>query len=293
MGGTGTDRRRGVSQVVGVVLLIGIVLLVSAVASYAVLGLVERPDPAPNTVIELEQTDDGDGYQLLHENGDELEGDRVELRGVADEEALHGQTFGTADSVGVVPLETEVKLVWHGDHTSYLLHTFEVESVPFEVDYRCEEAETRIENNGDLDLNGAVIDCDVTEETDTGKTDINIDLDAGAAITGTVDTDGDVDLDGSTVAGDVTTDADDITITDDSEVYGDVVAQSETNIDIDGGSRVRGVVVSDGGDVDLDDVTVEGHVYADENDFTCSGDTTIGPDGASCSEYDPKSPSEY
>jgi len=286
--------RRALTPAVGIVLLVAIVLLIATIASYMIFGLSDTNDPAPEVAVDLIQRGDGFTYQLEYHSGSATLGNKTELFGVVDEEVLHGEDLRAGQEIEVIPIAEEVKLIWYEEDTSYTLHTFTVEAVPFEADHRCEWAQKHINNQGDLDLKDDTLICDIVEEVDLnpGVNDIDVDLD-NATLVGTIDTDGDVDLDESTVVGGVTTDADDITMTDESTVYGDVVAQSDTNIDIDGDSTIEGAVVAKNGDVDLDGVTVTGHVYVDDGAFSCSGDSTLGPNEEDCSEYDSKDPGDY
>lgn len=287
---------RGVSPVVGGVLMIAIIALTVAVSGSLILGLADETDPQPDVALYLELTGDV-AHTLRHENGEALQGDRTEFLGVADEDVLHGRRFEAGQTVDVVPVENEVRLVWYGQNTDHLLQTFDIDtgSLPYDVDRiddECEWVEDNINNNGDLDMNDDAAACDVTGDTDTGATDIDIDLSTDSLLVGDIDTDGDVDVDSSKVVGNVTTDANDITITGGTSVYGDVVAQSDTNIGIDGDSSIGGDVVAEIGTVSLDSVEIDGHLYVDETDLSCT-DTTIGPNEETCAEYAPKDPDEY
>jgi len=288
---------RGISPVIGTTILIAIVTILIVTFGAIALGLVDEQDPAPTVAMELEHGEDVT-YRLQLTNGDELDGDQLRLVGVANENALDGQSLQAGDHADVVPVAEEILVVWTSGDESYVIARLDVDLKPNPVDVenintRCEDAENQIKTQGDYDLSGGSVICDIRDDTNTGVSDVNIDLDSDSTVVGDIDTDGDVDVDSSTVAGDITTDADDITITDQATVYGDVVAQPGTNIDIDGDSEISGAVVAYNGNLDLNDVTVEGHVYVDPGDFSCSGGTTIGPDQKSCAAYTPKNPSSY
>ncbi len=290
--------RRGVSPVVGVTVIIAIVVLVTSAAGYAIFGLAEETEPAPDVAMELEPTGDGVAYTLRHVSGEDLTGNQTRLTGVADEDALHGERLRAGETIEVVPVGTEVTLLWHGDGESYTLHTFDVgpDELAFDagaIDNRCDFVEQEMTNNsGDLDLTDEQAVCDVTADVDLDQDDNDLDLDDNSTLVGDIDVDGDVDLDSSTVVGSVASEGNDITITDESVIYGDVVADTGTNIDIDGESQVDGAVVVDGGSLSLDNVDVDGPVYADPDDVSCSG-STIGLDDESCSEYSFKDPDDY
>jgi flagellin-like protein len=292
---------RGISPVIGTVLLVAITVVIVSIAGYVIFGATETHDPAPSVTVELEAGEDPGRYILRYESGNEPLGNRTELQGVVESDLLHGTNFTAGEERAVMPLASEVRLVWHAEERSYTLQTFTADPVlenlsASDIDHDCDWAEAEINDQGDLNMNdGDVLHCDVITELDLdpGVSDVAVDFWNNATLIGSIDTDGDVDLDSATVTGDVRSDANDITITDETTVYGDVVAEPNTNIDIDGDTSVAGAVVARDGSLNLDSVTVGGHVYADENDFTCSGDTTIGPAESSCSEYDPKDPEGY
>jgi FlaG/FlaF family flagellin (archaellin) len=287
---------RGVSPVVGVTLLVAIVVFVTSAAGYVTLGLAGETKPAPDVAMEFEPTGDGVMYTLQHVSGEGLTGNQTRLIGVADEDALHGERLRAGQTTEVVPVGTEVTLLWYGDGEGYTLHTFDVDpdELAFDVgtiDNRCDFVEQEMTNNsGDLDLTDEQAVCNVTADVDLDQDDNDLDLDNNSTLIG--DIDGDVDLDSSAVVGGVASEGNDITITDESEVSGDVVADTGTNIDIDGESQVDGAVVVDGGSLSLDNVDVDGPVYADPDDVSCSG-STLGPDDESCSEYNYRDPDDY
>lgn len=292
------QRDRALSPVIGGVLFISIVVVLVSIWGVIIFGLTDETDPAPDTRIELDQYQDGTAHKLTFVGGENVSGDRLTLQGAANEKVFRGTEPSAGDTFHIYPVEKELKLVWKGNETTYTLHTFEIdaETLPYRLEdnnERCGVAEDNIEANGDFDMVGDRIVCSVTEDTDTGISDINVDIDADSTLIGSIDTDGDVDIDSSTIVGGVTTDGNDIVVTDESEISGDVVAPSGTNIDIDGDSNVSGAVVLNDGSLSLDDVVVEGHVYATESQFSCSGGTVIGPDRVGCSAYDPKDPSNY
>ena len=61
---------------------------------------------------------------------------------------------------------------------------------------------------------------------------------------------------------------------------------------MDGDSEVTGAVVVTSGDLDLDDVDIDGHVYVDSGDLnSCSG-VTIGPNDEGCGTYSFRDPDD-
>ncbi len=333
---------RGLSPVVGGVLLIAIVVALAGVLAVIVLGIGERPDPTPDVVLDLEEGEFAPVHRLRHEGGDDLGGTgKTEIRGIANPEVLHDRqlTAGNEEAViPVVPTDETVEVVWYGDSgTSYVLRELRPSSyLEVSPDKDCGWADA--ETNGGTDpitVDGIVVTCDVVTQGDvdvvngavvvgnTTSTSNNVDLDE-STVYGPVGADGDVDLDGTNVSGSVTSSGDDVVLTDDSTVGGEVRIGAGGNVDVDGGSSVGGTVaagnaisidaasvggdvVSDGGTVtvsgstidgdvksggvvDISDATVSGDVYVDPGDFSCSNATI---DGQDCGSYTPEDPDDY
>ncbi|QPV63399.1 type IV pilin [Halosimplex litoreum] len=271
--------RRAVSPVIGTVLLVAIAALLASVAAYVAFGATERNEPAPEVVVEIEPVERPGAYDLELTDGERLDGEKVEIRGGADENALRNRDLLAGDSVTVFPVRERLRLVWFGERdTSYVLREFEVEPDLPDIDENCPWVQR--ETNGgtsSVSIENTVVDCDVV-------TDGNIVLEAGGTVVGRVVSEANsVDIDtGLTVYGPVVA-GDDVAI-DGSEVAGDVRGP---DVDIDT-TTVYGSVES-AEQVDLDGVTVTGHVYAPS--LSCSDSTTIG--GRPCSGYTPRDPDDY
>ena len=316
------------SPVVGTVLLVAIVVALSALVAAVAFGTGGPREPAPDVVLELEQTDRPVAHELVVEGGDTLVGEKVEFRGTADEDPLAGR-LRAGESVTVYPVEDTVRVVWFGEYTTtQVLATFDPDPDLPPVDERCNWVESETDPDVEIDL---VVDCNVITaghadilssgvvigEVDTdGPVDIN-----HGTVYGFVRSDNDVDLDGALVSGDVTA-GNDVVITDESTVRGAVETGPSGSVDADGGSQLGGPVVAGddvaldsvtvGGDVrgpdvdisdstvegsvvgsngvHLDGVTVTGHVYAPSGSFSCPGSTINGQD---CSSYTPRDPDEF
>ena len=298
------------SPVVGTVLLVAIVVALSALVAAIAFGTGGPREPAPDVVLELEQTDRPVAHELVVEGGDTLVGEKVEFRGTADEDPLAGR-LRAGESLTVYPVEDTVRVVWFGEYgTTQILATFDPDPDLPPVDEGCNWVEDRAPDV-DIDL---VVDCNVITaghadilssgvvigEVDTdGPVDIN-----HGTVYGFVRSDNDVDLDGALVSGDVTA-GNDVVITDESTVRGAVETGPSGSIDADGGSQLGGPVVAGddvaldsvtvGGDVrapdvDISDSTVTGHVYAPSGSFSCPDSTINGQD---CSSYTPRDPDEF
>lgn len=312
------SQERAISPTVGVALLIAIVVALAVLSGGMFLSLDEERDPAPGVTMSLEATDMAATQALVHETGETLEGDRLELRGVADEEALAGTEVAAGERQQVVPTDTEIELVWFGDDgSSYVIWEGTVpddETVP-DPDHDCSWVENKSDSGeDDVKVNGDVVDCDV-------QTDKVIEVNDDGTILGDTDSDTKViDADDATFYGDVT--GDDDVNAQDSLVTGAVVSNDTAKIDnttvgegvdaadtveVIAGSTVGGDAVSDDdlvkvtdsdvdgavatdGSVKLDGATVEGDVYVNAGDFDCT-DSTI--DGQDCSAYSPKDPDDY
>lgn len=311
------NQERAVSPVIGVALLIAIVVALAVLSGSLFLALGEERDPAPGVTMSLETTDMGATQALVHETGDTLDGDRVELRGVADDEALAGTEVGAGERQQIVPTDTDIELVWFGDDgSSYVIWEGTVpedETVP-EPDHGCSWVENNSDDEGNVKAEGAVVDCDVRtdkviEVNDDGvvigNTDSNtknIDAD-NAMFYGDVTGDTDVNAQDSLVTGAVisndTAKIDNTTVGEgvDASDTVEVIAGSSTGDDVTSDtslvkvldSDVDGAIATDGS-VKLDGATVEGDVYVNAGDFDCT-DSTI--DGQDCSAYSPKDPDDY
>jgi FlaG/FlaF family flagellin (archaellin) len=92
------SRRRALSTVIGVALLAAIVPLLSVATAIMLFGLVEEREPAPELAMSLEDHRVSIERRIVHEQGQQLDGDRVEVRGVADPETLSGTTLVGGDA---------------------------------------------------------------------------------------------------------------------------------------------------------------------------------------------------
>mgnify|MGYP000630860267 CR=1 FL=1 len=120
---------RGVSPAVGVVLLVAIAVVLAAGAGALVFGLTDEQPPAPTAKLSLEPVEGTSEYQLVHESGDRIDGDRVTLRGVADPDTLAGRELTAGRTVSVTPRAETVTVVWRDDSdaSSYVLTEFAVD----------------------------------------------------------------------------------------------------------------------------------------------------------------------
>lgn len=106
-------------------MLVVVLLLAVTVASLA-FGLVEEPSTAPMAQLDLQH--DGCESVLVHEGGDTIDGNRTEIRGVADPDALKGRELAAGDRQRLEPRDGEIQVVWvdsAGDD-SYVLSRFNV-----------------------------------------------------------------------------------------------------------------------------------------------------------------------
>lgn len=108
---------RALSPVVGATLLIAIVVATASVAGTLALGLAETGDSAPSAAVDIEASD-GAAVELLITHGDEIDPERVTVRG-----AETGAGFEDAgplragDSVRVYPTDDEIDLFWNDPDT--------------------------------------------------------------------------------------------------------------------------------------------------------------------------------
>jgi hypothetical protein len=321
-----------VSPVVGTVLLVAIVVALSALVAAVAFGTGGPREPAPDVVLELEQTDRPVAHELVVEGGDTLVGEKVEFRGTADEDPLAGR-LRAGESVTVYPVEDTVRVVWFGEYTTtQILATFDPDPDLPPVDEGCNWVESTTGGHTNPVTVDVVVDCNVETEGavdvvdpgvvigDVDSYDNAVDLDHGT-VYGFVRSDSAVDLDRTLVSADVTAGGD-VTITDESTVRGAVETGPSGSIDADGGSQLGGPVVAGddvaldsvtvgvvvrGPDVDISDSTVEGSVVG-SNGVQLDGVTVTGhvyaPSGSfSCSDstingqdcvsYTPRDPDEF
>ena len=303
---------------IGVVLLVAIVVALAAVSGGILFSLAQERDPAPGVTMTIEDGEQEVIHRLRHENGDVLDGDRIEIRGVADEKGLAGEQLSAGDSREFVATDTSIEVVWRGDSgTTYVIWDGSVpaDATAPDPDKGCPWVESESSGGADdVKISGGVVDCEVETdkviEVNSGGVVIghthseNKDVDADdARFYGDVHVETNLNIQDGTISGAVTS-ADTVKI-DNSSVSGsvdgvdtiEVVAGSSVGDDVvsDTGqvkvldSEVTGLIATDGS-VKLDGATVTGEVYVDSGDFDCT-DSTI--DGADCGNYTPKDPDDY
>ena len=70
-----------VSPVIGVILMVAITVILAAVIASFVLGLGDQNNPAPTVSFNFDYDGDNDDLTIIHEDGDELDGSNVFVRG--------------------------------------------------------------------------------------------------------------------------------------------------------------------------------------------------------------------
>lgn len=192
---------------------------------------------------------------------------------------------GTSDTIRFLHITTN-RVTAEMQNSEVLLSKYKPD-----VSNGCDWVESEL-NSGDFSMSGEKVACDVDNGIN-GVTVNNIDFDSESVLLGQIDVKGNVDLDRSHVTEGVTTKGQDITITGESIVEGDVVAPDGTNIDIDGESTVEAAVVAKGGSLSMDNSVIKGHVYVEEDDLSSCNDMEIGPNEESCGSYDFRDPTNY
>lgn len=310
---------RAISPVIGVILLVAIALILAIVAGGGFLELTRERDPAPEVTLSLEGEGAIGERWLVQTHGQTVDGDKVEIRGVADPETLSGETLSAGDRHRVIPVSETIEIVWFGDHgTSHVLWEFSVDpeiTVP-SPDEGCSWVDT--ESNGgtsDVKVDGLVVNCDVETDKvievqndgaiigDTVSHTKELDAD-DARLFGDVTVEKGVNLQNGTITGSVTAQTENVKI--DTATVGKSVEAEKTVEIIDGSSvgadavsatkqvkvlssSVSGSVKSTGS-VKLEDATVSGDVYVDDSDFDCTNSTV---NGQSCGAYTPRDPGNW
>lgn len=313
-----TARDRGLSPAVGIALLTAIAVFLAVIAAGMAFALAEEREPAPGVSMSLEAADSGALHRLVHESGEELDGDRVAVRGVGNADTLAGRELAAGEHDLVAPTDETVTLVWFGEgdasYTIWETTVSEEDTVP-DPDEGCAWVEN--ESNGGVDdvkVVGMVVNCDIETEKvievadggivigDTTSERKEVDADDAhfygdvavernlnlqdGIVTGGI-TSGDlVKVDTGTVGGTIDA-ADTVELVDGSSLGGDVASQSGLVKVLD--SHVSGSIVTQGS-VKLQNATVGGEVYVEASDFDCTDSTIAGQD---CGQYTPKDPDAY
>lgn len=298
------------------ILLVAIVVVLSVVSGAIALNLTEEREPAPEVRLTTEQSEDGYTYELVHEQGETINGDQLTLQGAAEPNFLSDSDLTVGERVEFYPVESNLTLIWTGDHgTTYSLTEFSVEQTIPAPDVGCSWVDNNSES-GDIDIDRTVVDCNVNVnkviEIYSGGTVIGdvvsdtkeADIDGGSVIYGDVEVQEQVNIqdsrvtgsvtayeknikvDNTTVGRDVTAGDKEIEIIDDSSVNGDLVGDDD--LIMVQSSSVDGSVVTEG-NVDLDDATITGDIYVGGN-FDCDDSTINGQD---CSSYSPRDADDW
>jgi len=219
---------RAVSPVVGGILLIGILVALVTVAGVMIFGATDDPEPSPDVAFELRETDDRYRYAFLHRSGDRLDGDRVELRRVADPDSPAGSAITAVQNGGIVVGDVDSGLKEFDGDDAKVYGEVDVEKV--------------------ANLQDGTIAGDTTSRT--------ADVKAGnATIGGSVEAEKVAELaDGSVAEGDVESRTKDAKVLD-SEVEGSVTADGIVKLQ---DATVDGHVYVNASDFDCTNSTVNG-----------------------------------
>ncbi|WP_336325295.1 type IV pilin [Halovenus sp. HT40] len=237
---------RGISPVIGAILMLAITVALAMFAASFFLGLTDETDPQPNVVLSDADADDTT-HRLIHDGGETLDGDRLELQGALNPDAAAGKRLEDGDEIEFYPISEEITVVWHGDNDeSYQLTTLTVEQALPEPDEGCEWVEDQTNGGTDpITIDDKVVNCDVqTADQIKVRND-------GIVIGETLSDNKDLDIDAG-------------------EVYGD--ATIETVIDVQDG-RIRGDTTSETANVKLSNTVVEGTVSSDKGTEVLDGST--------------------
>lgn len=119
------ERERGISPVIGAVLTVIVVTLLAAVTSAMVFGLFEETEAPPQAELDVQSIECG--YALVHETGDPIGGEQVEIRGVEETDALADEQLTAGDRQQLEPTDDEITIIWEGaGGDTHRVATFEV-----------------------------------------------------------------------------------------------------------------------------------------------------------------------
>jgi len=302
---------RAVSPLIGVILLIGGTVILAAVVGPFILSTASGVgEDTPDAEIRFAYSEDvdftsedsygttgesagADGLLTITlEDGDRLEASRINVSGgvsggrLTDGSYSDGDTLTVGDSVTVwVNRSDQIEVIWNdeSEDESALLDTFTVfplssgpPGVP-DADTDCSYIASQ--TPGDVEINGVIVECDLTDYDVDDLEIIN-----GGGVIGEVEADGDIDVtDGVTYEGAVVSGADgsdgDIDLEGGSELNSDVTAGGDGDVDLEGASAIDGDVTAPG-EIDLDGGSeITGSIDADltdDNDVTVTGGSTVG-----------------
>jgi len=119
---------RAISPVVGVALLIIIAVLLATITGGIIFGVADDKPPAPTAKLDVTPSANGCGFDLVHRGGDRIDGENVEVKGLADRNALAGEQLDASDSVAVNPTQEDLTVIWHApeEDVDHVLANFEV-----------------------------------------------------------------------------------------------------------------------------------------------------------------------
>lgn len=119
---------RGISPVVGGGLLIAIVVILAAISGAIFFGLTDDKPPAPTARLDVTPTESGCGFDFVHRGGDRIRGDTLEVQGLANPNALDGETLDATDEVDVNPTRDDLTVIWHApeDDVDHILAELDV-----------------------------------------------------------------------------------------------------------------------------------------------------------------------
>jgi hypothetical protein len=220
-----TEQNRGLSMAVGSALMVAIVVLLAVLASVMAFGLFEETTPSPTARLELQDAG-GCGYDLVHEAGDRIDGNRTEVVGVENPDALEGEEFDAGDVRRVNPTDDEVGVVWYdrdeaetqSDGQSYLVAEFDVSGNGGAGFWSCNDGTVHTGESGTIDSvdgdDGSVVSLTATTDaqalgpatsdlTGDGTADIPF-VDSGGAVKLTNSSNATTTITGSAdIAGDI------------------------------------------------------------------------------------------
>lgn len=329
----GERDRRAVSPVVGVALLVAIVVALSALTGGILLGLTEEPEPSPDVTFSMEATGMPGTYAVVHENGDRVDGSRIELRGAVDPDAMADSALSAGEQHTISAVDEIIEVVWFGDDgSSYVIWEFAVErdadpaqnvlpgvddgsTVP-QPDEGCEWVESESDGGTEnVKIDGLTVDCDVETakvievqtggvvlgETVSGSSEVDAD---DAQFYGDVEVEAVANLQDTVATGDVTSGTADAKLGN-ATVGGSVTAAKVVELTDD--SYVGGDAVSDAKQIKVIESKVDGSVAGGGSvklqDATVEGHVYVDPtdfdctdstvNGQGCGDYSPRDPDDY
>lgn len=124
-----SEEEQAVSPVIGVILMVAITVILSAVIATFVLGLGEQiGNPAPSASFDYDYDSANGNVTITHQNGQQLDGDKVSITVEGDGDVQNDDGFGSGDVTAGDSAKVTgasdgdvIRVVWEDEGSSAIL----------------------------------------------------------------------------------------------------------------------------------------------------------------------------